>query len=86
MIYLSRVYLFKRRLNIEIFPFKLIKFCYHFCFLFVVLLKYVIVLQYKLSGMLMLFMRLAQGVYLNNHEQVVILDLLSRMVSFNTVF
>ncbi|XP_038902765.1 uncharacterized protein LOC120089385 isoform X2 [Benincasa hispida] len=40
--------------------------------------------EYKLPGMLMLLMRLAQGMYLNNNEQVVILDLLSRMVSFNT--
>ncbi|XP_022146238.1 uncharacterized protein LOC111015501 isoform X2 [Momordica charantia] len=39
--------------------------------------------EYKLSGMLTLLMRLAQGIYLNNNEQVVILDLLSRMVSFN---
>lgn len=40
--------------------------------------------EYKLPGMLMLLMRLAQGMYLNNNEQVVILDLLSRMVSFDT--
>uniref|UniRef100_A0A0A0LM91 Uncharacterized protein n=2 Tax=Cucumis sativus TaxID=3659 RepID=A0A0A0LM91_CUCSA len=40
--------------------------------------------EYKLPGMLMLLMRLAQGMYLNNDEQVAILDLLSRMISFNT--
>ncbi|XP_022947489.1 uncharacterized protein LOC111451342 [Cucurbita moschata] len=40
--------------------------------------------EYKLSGILILLMRLAQGMYLNNNEQVVILDLFSRMVSFNT--
>lgn len=68
--------------NLSIYIFEL---CYHFHIVFLFSdIHYC--LQYKLPGMLMLLMRLAQGMYLNNDEQVAILDLLSRMISFNTVF
>lgn len=47
---------------------------------------YVVLLQYSQSGLLVLLLRLAQGTHLDSSDEVfAILDLLSRMVSFNVV-
>lgn len=44
-------------------------------------------LQYTESGVLVLLLRLSQELYMKNPEELVItLDLLSRLVTFNTVF
>ncbi|GMP64171.1 hypothetical protein CsSME_00025565 [Camellia sinensis var. sinensis] len=43
-------------------------------------------LVYTQSGVLLLLLRLAQELYLNSTEEVLVtLDLLSRLVSFNTI-
>lgn len=73
-------------------------FCVHsvvllksfFCSFLLLLLIYIMLLlcllQYQESGVLVLLLRLAQQLYLQNPEELlVILDLLSRLVTFSKV-
>lgn len=49
-------------------------------------MKYIFLYKYSLSGVIVLIIRLANGLYIgNNREAFVTLELLRRMVTFNKV-